>query len=141
MLVNGRPTAARTDLARALAVELSLPLLSQDLAARGAADEALWAMLGASPAGGVVDCWLEPQAAPFVAAVLARAGYALGDVPEVWCDGPARPGGDAAGPLCAGPSTRVDTTAPVPPSAVTRLALWARAHRAGGLPTRATVPG
>jgi ribosomal-protein-alanine N-acetyltransferase len=142
VLVNGFPTAARTDLAHALAVELSLPLLSQDLAAPGAADEALWAMLGASPAGGVVEGWLQPQDAPFVTAGLARAGYALGDVPEVWCDGPAgRPGVDAAGPLCAGPSIRVDTTAPVPPSAVTRVALWARALHPGGLPGCSSVPG
>ena len=36
-------------------------------------------MLGASPAGGVVEGWFGPQTAPFVAAGLARAGYALGD--------------------------------------------------------------
>jgi [ribosomal protein S5]-alanine N-acetyltransferase len=137
VLVNGLPTAARSDVARALAVELSLPVLSEDLAARGAAGKALWAMLEASPTGGVVEGWLEPKAAPFVAAGLARAGYALGDVPEVWCDGAAvRPGDHPAGPLCAGPSTRVDTTAPVPPSAVARLALWARAVHPGGVPRR-----
>jgi [ribosomal protein S5]-alanine N-acetyltransferase len=142
LLVNGLPTAARTDLARALAVELSLPLLSQDLVGRGTADEALWAVLGASPAGGVVEGWLQPQAAPLVAAGLARAGYALRDVPEVWCDGAAaRPGGEAGGPLCAGPSMRVDTTAPVPPSDVTRVALWARALHSGGVPGRSSVSG
>ena len=142
VLVNGLPSAARTDLARALAVELSLPVLSQDLVGHGPADEALWAMLEASPAGGVVEGWLEPQTAPVVAAGLARAGYTVGDVPEVWCEGPvARPGVDAAGPLCAGPCIRVDTTAPVAASAVTRVALWARAPHPGGMAGHRSVPG
>jgi len=142
VLVNGRPAAARTDLARALAVELSLPVLSQGPVTADADDQALWAVLEASPPGGVVEGWFEPQAAPAVAAGLARAGYVLGDVPEVWCDGPvARPGNDAAGPLCAGPWMRVATTAAMPPSAVTRVALWARASQSGGASRRPTVPG
>jgi len=142
VLVNGLPAVARTALARALAVELSLPLLSPDLAGGGTGDEALWALLGAAPAGGVVEGWFEPQAAPAVAAGLACAGYAVEDVPEVWCDGPAaRPGSAAAGPLGAGPSLRMDTTAAVPPSAVTRVALWARALHPGGLPHRAAGSG
>ena len=90
----------------------------------------------------MLEGWFEPQAAQAVAAGLARAGYAVRDVPEVWCDGPAgRPGIDAVGPLGAGPSIRVDTTAAVPPSAVTRVALWARALHPGGLPQRPSASG
>ena len=94
----------------ALARELSLPLLSKDLVKESVADalpapllaehgaghsalgrganEALWALLGASPTGGVVESWFWPQAQPLVAAGLDRAGFAMAAVPEVWCDVP-----------------------------------------------------
>jgi RimJ/RimL family protein N-acetyltransferase len=170
VLVNGVPGSGRTALARALAAELMLPLLSaglvqeclagalpgSDCSALGrGAREAVWALLGASPAGAVVEGWFGPQAGPLVAAGLERVGHALADVPEVWCDGHPEPAGErlerragerhavhhaeagsedpwqqvgaAARPLGVGPTLRVDATAPVSPSTVTRLALRARA--------------
>ena len=53
VLVNGAPGSRKTALARLLAVELRLPLFSQDLT-RGGPAGALWSLLGDSPVGGVV---------------------------------------------------------------------------------------
>jgi len=119
------------------------------------ATNAIWALLACSPAGGGVESWFWPHEAGHVRAGLRGAGLDQEVVPEVWCDLPvdlarrrfeARAGErhvghgpqaglddfwatvrDAARPLGLGPVHRVDTSAPVPPGQVTRLALAVRA--------------
>jgi len=119
------------------------------------ASNAIWALLACSPVGGVMESWFWPRDAGYVRAGLRGAGLDHEVVPEVWCDLPvdlarhrfeARAGArhvvhgpraglddfwatvrDAARPLGLGPVHRVDTSAPVPPGQVTRLALAVRA--------------
>jgi hypothetical protein len=140
LLVNGRPTPGRTALARALGLELLLPVLSQDVLGQGAGGHALWRLLEASPAGAVIEAWFPKDSVPVVAAGLHRAGYRLGDVPQVVCAGPSQDQVQADAAPGSGPTTRVDTTSPVPAAVVTRLALWAHGGRTIGSAVRPPSP-
>ncbi len=180
LLVNGLPGAGKTTLSRALAAELSLPLLSKDMVKEqvgeqlpahvfdelsgpgsrlgAGAMEALWSLLAHGPTGAVVESWFEPAARGLVEAGLRRAGVDPSSVVEVWCDVPVAlarqrfearaerhrvhgpqvglpwwdgDGPALAAPLALGPVLRVDTSAPLEPRAVVRLALEARALAVG----------
>lgn len=177
-LVSGMPGSGKSTLARQLASELGLPLLGKDIVKEAVADHldeavvraqgsgqsrlgagasaALWALLGASSTGGVVESWFWPHDEPHVRAGLMAAGFDPSLVPEVFCDVPmpvarerfearARAGlrhqvhgtqiglewwdevGRIAGPLGIGLVTTVDTLAPVTPREVTRISLTVRA--------------
>lgn len=129
VLVNGLPGAGKTTLARALAQEMALPLLSKDVveeAVGAGAHEALWSLLADCPGGAVVESWWPTSATHYVSAGLARAGIDAARTAEVWCDVPAQTE-SSAGPLGLGPVVRVDTGSSLGPRAVARLALDVRA--------------
>jgi glucokinase len=171
VLVNGLPAAGKTTLARALSQALRLPLFSKDTikeahadvlgstpppgwtqrhwnAALGAAaNETMWALLTAAPAGAILEsCW-PTEYRHFAVQGLHRAGK---HVPlEIWCDVPIEvarrrfeqrhprhpihgdPLTDAewerwrttAQPLGIGPLIRLDTTRPLDADA---LVAWIR---------------
>lgn len=101
VLVNGVPAAGKTTLARALSVELGLPLLSKDVIKEtlfdwigtgdrewsmklGAASSvAIWALLCDCPRGAILEQPFGGGRA-YVPGHLARAG--IEDHYEIWCD-------------------------------------------------------
>jgi ribosomal-protein-alanine N-acetyltransferase len=83
-LVNGEPQAGAAALARALAVELAVPLLTGHAAGDGGL-VAWWTLLADSPAGAVVLGSFGPEDARSVAEGLRRAGVNPAAVPEIWC--------------------------------------------------------
>lgn len=109
-LVNGLPGSGKTTLARRLAAELSVPLLSKDVVKEAVGDHlvpadlerlggrssrlgagthaALWRLLADSPVGGVVESWFAPAAMSYVLAGLGEAGLDPAHVLQVWCDVP-----------------------------------------------------
>ena len=110
VLVNGLPGSGKTTLARRLAAELGVSLLSKDtikealaphlppdyLAAHGAgrsplgagATEAVWDLCAQSTVGAVVESWFYRDDGRHVRNGLRRAGLDPARVPEVWCDVP-----------------------------------------------------
>lgn len=159
--VTGVPGSGKTTLGRTIAAALALPLLSKDVikeslydalgaldraALSQAATEVIWALLPQSPAGAVVDIWLDPRRDVGIAqAGLAAAG--VSDVVEVMCSCPgdvsvqrylARPrhgahlshadeatlqrirdSADLMAPLGVGPTLTVDTTQPLDSAQIT----------------------
>ncbi|MBC7640426.1 MAG: AAA family ATPase [Rhodoferax sp.] len=111
MLVNGLPGAGKSTLARAVAAELSLPLLSKDVVKEqigehlpddvatahngptsplgAGATGALWSLLADVPTGAVLESWWPADVGPLVEAGLRRAGVDPAAVVEIWCDVPA----------------------------------------------------
>jgi [ribosomal protein S5]-alanine N-acetyltransferase len=118
-LVNGAPGLGRSALARQLAVELRVPLFSEDVT--GSVPSALWALLEDSPVGGVLaGCW-RPQDAHRVLLGLHRCGLDPAVIPEVWCSSAReRP---STGPLGLGPTLAVDTGQDVRAGDIVRIAL------------------
>ncbi len=121
-LVSGAPASGRAALARRLATELAVPLLSGDVVPPAA----LWPLLADSVAGGVVDGGFSGPDAGAAGEGLARAGVRADSVPEVWCGSSERRGADGSGPLGVGPLLQVDASVAVPAREVTRLALAVR---------------
>jgi RimJ/RimL family protein N-acetyltransferase len=124
VLVNGIPSVARTTLARRLAVDLGLPLFSEDVVGTSG-DEALaamWRLLTDSAVGGVVEARLWSRQRQQIISGLRQAALDARSVPEVRVGG----GGDVerAG---LGPLIPVELDGPISDQDVGRLALRIRA--------------
>jgi predicted kinase len=172
VLVTGLPASGKTTLARQLAAELRLPLLSKDTVKEALFDvlgvgdrewalrlseaslAVLWSLAADSPAGAVVELWLDPKRdAGLAQDGMRRAG--LRGAYEVRClvpgdvaadryaarqRHPGHLGADEATlqrirdsaalmrPLGVGPSRDVDTTGPVDVPAVVRWLESARSE-------------
>ena len=139
ILVNGAygagtarqvPSQATRALARQLAAELGIPLLSRDVIGSG---EALWTVLADSPAGGVVEGCFRPDEAQVVMAGLRRCGLDPSRVSEIsyspaeasGSGGPpgARPEAGPGQGLGLGLTEVVDTGQEVGPGDIVRIAL------------------
>jgi ribosomal-protein-alanine N-acetyltransferase len=81
-LVNGAAGSGATALARQLAVELGVPLLSRDVIGDNGPG-ALWAFLGDSPLGGVVEGYFGPDEARSVVVGLRGCGVDPAMVPQI----------------------------------------------------------
>ena len=174
VLVNGLPAAGKSTLAPELALALGLPLLSKDLIKETHADvlgaapppgmtqrdwnrklgtaasETMWALLGLSSPGAVLESSWRADVRQRVEAGLRRAGFA--GAAEVWCEAPvpllrerfarrwtsshpihgAAPDDgewaqmiEHAEPLGLGPVLRLDTSGPVD---LVTLVEWCRSH-------------
>ena len=119
-LVNGAPGPRKNALARQLAVELRVPLFSEDVIKGGPAG-AIWTLLGDSPVGGVVaGLWL-PESVQLVVDELQRCGLDPAGIPEVWCFSAHEQ--STRGPLGLGPTLAVDTGRDAGAGDIVRIAL------------------
>ena len=119
-LVNGTPGSGRSALARQLAVELRVPLFSEEVVEGGPAG-ALWALLDDSPAGGVLaGCW-RPADVQRVVNGLQRGGVDPAAITEVWCFSAEER--SSTRPLGLGPTLAVDTGKDLGPGGIVRIAL------------------
>ena len=119
-LVNGAPGSRKDAVARQLAGELWVPLFSEDVFTGGSAG-ALWALLGASPSGGVVAGWWPPKDVQLVVDGLRRCGVDPAVTPEIWCSSSQEQA--TGGPLGLGPTLAVDTDEDAWASDIVRIAL------------------
>ena len=135
VLVGGPAQDRRAALAPALSTELGLPLLpaapdgGRGAAASGLVGPVLWSVLGSCPTGAVVDLPWDAVAAADVRDGLHRAGTAETDAVQVWCAADPR---DDPGPPSdwgVGSQIALDSSTPLGPAQVTRVALRARAPR------------
>lgn len=119
-LVNGAPGSRKDAVARQLAGELWVPLFSEEVFTGGSAG-ALWALLGASPCGGVLAGWWLPKDVQLVVDGLRRIGLDPAVTPEIWCFSSEEQ--STGGPLGLGPTLAVDTGEDVGRSDIVRIAL------------------
>jgi [ribosomal protein S5]-alanine N-acetyltransferase len=120
VLVNGAPGSTKRALARNLAVELRIPLLSEEVI-KGAPAGSLWALLGDSPVGAVVEGWFGPVDGQRVGDGLRRCGLDPAAILEVWCSSVQQR--STTGPLGLGPTLAVDTGQHLGPGDIVRIAL------------------
>jgi predicted kinase len=103
ILVNGLPASGKTTLARALGIELGIPVVSKDAVKEPLADitgttvgstalgalasETMWRLAGLVPGRAIVESWwFAPRDLDFVRKGLSTAGNPA--IVEVWCDVP-----------------------------------------------------
>lgn len=125
VLVNGVSGSGTRALARQLAAELRVPLLSRDVIS----DRAMWALLGDSAAGGVVESCFLPDDVPLVIEGLRSCGLDPAAVPEVWCSSGRVE--TAARPLGLGPTIAADTARDIGRGDIVRIALQVSGNPAG----------
>jgi predicted kinase len=180
VIVNGLPGSGKTTLAPRLARALDLPLFAKDAVKETLADvigvtppdgrtplewsrtlgaatnEAIWTLLGLSGRGAVLESPFLARLRDLAAVGLKRAGVALDDVHEVWCDVPLEVAmaryatraarrhpihfddldksdrwadwATSAEPLGFGTVHRIDTTTPIPDQAIAALATQITPH-------------
>jgi ribosomal-protein-alanine N-acetyltransferase len=119
VLVNGTAGTGVTALARQLAVELGVPLLSRDVIMDGGST--FWGFLADSPVGGIVEGSFGPDEARSLVEGLRRCGVDPATVPEIRCL-PAEAGRPARLPGL-GPTVVVDLGGVMGRGEIVRIAL------------------